>query len=92
MSIESARLFVDRMNTDEEFAQKVTECKDTESRIKFVKAAGFDFTVTEVKEVMGELSDEDLDQVTAGNINVVGRGNLGCVSDPRVDDVYRKSY
>ncbi len=66
MSIESAKLFVERMKTDEDFAKAVTECKDAEARMTFVKTAGFDFTPTEIKTVNEELSDTDLDAIAGG--------------------------
>jgi predicted ribosomally synthesized peptide with nif11-like leader len=66
MSIESAKAFVERMKTDEDFAKNVTECPDNEARKTFVKAAGFDFTMDEVKEVASELTEEELDGVAGG--------------------------
>jgi predicted ribosomally synthesized peptide with nif11-like leader len=55
MSIESAKLFIHRMKTDGEFAEKVTECKDSETRTAFIKSEGFDFTTEEIKEARGAL-------------------------------------
>ena len=66
MSIESARLFFKRMETDKKFAQKFNECKDAEARLAFVKDTGIDFTGQEINEVFGELSDADLDNVIGG--------------------------
>ena len=66
MSIESAKLFIDRMKTDEVFAKKVNECKDSESRNSFANAEGFDFTVEEIKEAGSELSVEEMEQVAGG--------------------------
>ncbi|MDW7674570.1 MAG: Nif11-like leader peptide family natural product precursor [Bacillota bacterium] len=63
MSVESAKQFLERMKTDEEFAKKVMGCKDAEERMAVVAEAGFDFTAEEVNEVGGELSDSDLDAV-----------------------------
>jgi len=67
MSAESAREFVERIKTDEEFNNKVKECKNAEERLMFVKNAGFDFTAEEIKAV-GEqqLCDGDLDEVVGG--------------------------
>ena len=63
MSMESAKSFIERVNTDEDFAQKVSECKDPESRMTFVKSQGFDFTGEEVRIASWELRDEELEQV-----------------------------
>lgn len=72
MSIESAKAFIDRMNTDEEFAKKVTACKDAGTRMAYIKDEGFDFTVAEITTVKGELSDEELDLVAGGKETWLG--------------------
>ena len=36
MSIESAKAFIERMKTDEDFAKEVKECKDADVRMTFV--------------------------------------------------------
>ncbi len=71
MSIESAELFIKRINTDEEFAKKVTACKDIEERKTFIQKAGFDFTASELREAGTVLSDDDLEYVAGG----VGKGS-----------------
>ena len=48
MSIESARLFLHRMKTDEDFARKINSCKDFGARWNLIRAAGFDFTAEEI--------------------------------------------
>lgn len=66
MSVESANDFLERMKTDEDFAKQVIACPDNESRIKFVRAAGFDFTPEELRPLREALSDAELDAVVAG--------------------------
>ena len=66
MSIESAKSYIERMKTDKEFAEKVMAFKDTEARTAFVKAAGFDFTINEIKEEISELTDNDLEFISGG--------------------------
>ncbi len=68
MSVESAKAFIERMKTDEEFSEKVKGCKDAEERMACVKEAGFDFTNEELKEVSENLSDDELDGVAGGII------------------------
>ncbi|HBV97168.1 MAG: bacteriocin [Peptococcaceae bacterium BICA1-7] len=75
MSIESAKAFLDRMKTDEEFAKKVTACKNADTRMAYIKNEGFNFTVAEINTVKDELSDEELDLVAGG-----GSSWLGCDS------------
>lgn len=67
MSVESAKVFMEKMKTDQDFAKKVMECKDAEARKALVKAEGFDFSAEELKEVGAELSDSELDAVAGGS-------------------------
>ncbi len=66
MSIESARLFMERMKKDEEFRNRVIAGEDNEARLTLVKSEGFDFTKDELLAVHGELSDAELDEVAGG--------------------------
>ncbi len=66
MSIESARLFMERMKKDEEFRNRVIAGEDNEARLKLVKSEGFDFTKDEFLAVHGELSDAELEKVGGG--------------------------
>jgi len=67
MSIESAKAFIERMKTDEEFAKKVTACKDSDARLALIKGDGYDFTPEEIAELRGKLSDDELDSVAGGH-------------------------
>ena len=67
MSIESAKAFMERMKTDEDFRNKVNECKDNEARKALVVKEGYDFTVEELKGTrLVVLTDEELDSVGGG--------------------------
>ncbi len=68
MSIESAKAFVERMKTDEDFRKEVSEKSSPEERIKFVKESGFDFTKEELETVREklQLTDEDLETFSGG--------------------------
>jgi predicted ribosomally synthesized peptide with nif11-like leader len=66
MSIESARAFLAKMKSDEEFRNRMVHAASKEQRRELAKAAGFRFTKEEVDRAMDELSDEELDQVAAG--------------------------
>ena len=66
MSIESAKAFIERMKTDEEFNNRVSTAKDKEARMALVKAEGFDFTKEEIGSLIDELDDEQLDAVAGG--------------------------
>lgn len=56
MSVEFAKQFIDKMKTDEKFAQKFMECRDPYARREFEKQQGYDFSATEAKEVLGDLN------------------------------------
>ena len=66
MSIKSARAFIERMGTDNEFKMKVTECKDEKSRMDFVASHGFDFTKEDIEVIKSELSEEEIDNLSGG--------------------------
>lgn len=75
MSIVSAKAFVERMNTDEEFRKKVLAIEDAEKRDQFVKAEGFDFTVKEIKEV-AKLDDNWLRGARGGFVVIGGKWRI----------------
>lgn len=60
---ESVKAFIEKIKTDGAFAAKLKEITDSNARLEFVKAAGFNFSDEEIKQIQGELSDEDLDAV-----------------------------
>lgn len=66
MSIESAKAFFEKVQTDESFKNKITGIGSSEERIKFIKDEGFDFTEEEFHQVRGELTPEALDKATGG--------------------------
>ena len=68
MSIESAKTYVERMKTDEEFRKKVLSIEDAGKRMKFVKMQGFDFSANEIKGVLAELEDSDLERGLGGDL------------------------
>ena len=66
MSIESATAFIERMKTDEDFRKKVTECKDNEARNAFVLKEGYNFTKEDINALKVNLTDDDLQNISAG--------------------------
>ncbi len=79
MSLESAKSFVEKMKIDENFRNKVTECKDQESRMAFVKSQGFDFTADDITLAKGELGDDVLDTIAGGGCgNFIMDGDRVC--------------
>ena len=66
MSIDSAKAFLERMKTDEEFRQRITEAETVEARTAICKSEGFEFTKEDIDSLKNELSDELLEQVAGG--------------------------
>ncbi len=66
MSIESAKAFLEKIQSDEDFKNKIGAMESKEERIEFIKSEGFDFTEEEFNQVRKELSPEALDQAAGG--------------------------
>ena len=76
MSLESAKLFIEKMKTDSEFREKVVALKSREERKSFIEKEGYDFTKEEFEQAKkeyinnakseSELSEEDLENVAGG--------------------------
>jgi predicted ribosomally synthesized peptide with nif11-like leader len=75
MSMESAKSFIERMKTDEEFAKQVSEHKDKEARMGFAIEQGYDFTGEEVREAATQLTEDELQQIVGG----LNNGDICCV-------------
>lgn len=76
MSKEDAEKFIARLQSDEEFRNKVTGADDDATRAKIAKDAGYNFTEEEAKAALpsagdGDLSDEDLEAVSGGSLSGV---------------------
>ncbi len=80
MSVTSAKAFLAKVKTDEEFKTKLGQMKDGKARLEFAKASGFDFSAEEfakLKEEQG-LTDDELDNVAGGcgHACLVGIGDI----------------
>ena len=78
MSQEQAIAFLDKVESDEEFAQELESMRDDPDAVYArVKAAGFDASPEEIREAFlerygAELTSEQLDAVVAGTDVPVG--------------------
>lgn len=68
MSKESAQAFAEKMKVDSEFARTVRECGTLDDVQALIRERGFDFTREELDSLGGELTDDELDQVSGGKI------------------------
>lgn len=61
MSKEAVKRFMEKMSSDEVFAEQIVAGKDKNERLASAKAAGFDFTADEFNE-MAEKGEIDIDR------------------------------
>ena len=64
MSIESARAYIERLKTDEDFRDRVIAAEDDVARLALAKAEGFDFSEEDMKAATAELSAEEFDVIS----------------------------
>lgn len=57
MSVESAKAFLDRLKTDEEFAGRVAGFTDDQARMAFIKKAGFTCSPADIREAASEVPE-----------------------------------
>jgi predicted ribosomally synthesized peptide with nif11-like leader len=80
VSIESAKSFVERLKTDEEFAKIVAECKKMgedathQKLIDFAKNAGYDITLDEMREFFRNLKETKNGTLTDAELDIVAGG------------------
>lgn len=55
MSLESAKAFLERLKTDEEFARAVSGLTDEIARMAFIEKAGFSFSPSDVEKASTEV-------------------------------------
>ena len=58
MSIERAKLYLEKINTDFQFREKMGKAENNKERKKIVTEAGFDFTTEELYKAMADLDIE----------------------------------
>ncbi len=62
MSNEAVKQFMEKMSSDEAFAEKIVAGKDKDERLAAARAAGFDFTADEFNE-MAEKGEINIDRM-----------------------------
>ncbi len=68
MPLDQARLFIERMKSDEAFAKRVMAIEDVAARLACIQSEGYDCSDAEINEVSGELTDEELDSAAGGAV------------------------
>lgn len=79
MSIESASAYLNKLNNDVNFQEKVKAAKDKDARIQLIKSAGFDFTEEHFAKAKSQMpiSDDNMNQIAGGCLD------YGCGCDFR---------
>ncbi len=62
MSKEAVKQFMEKMNDDEAFAEKIVAAKDKNERLAIAKTAGFEFTADEFNQ-MAEKGEINIDRM-----------------------------
>lgn len=77
MSLEQAKLFMEKMKTDEAFRAKIMAVQGVAERLQMANSEGYDFTEEEIKTVLAELGDAVVEGV-AGGAGGDDAENYGC--------------
>ena len=64
MSLDQARAFIEKMKSDKAFSDVIMAIEDVDDRLAAASCEGFECSEAEVKELLSELCDGDLDQAT----------------------------
>jgi predicted ribosomally synthesized peptide with nif11-like leader len=62
MSVEQAKAFIEKLDSDKAFLTQVAGAGSDEARLELAKAAGFEFTAEELAGVIDQFTDEELSE------------------------------
>ena len=93
MSVQSAKEFLKRIETDEALQKKLEAVDNLETRQQLIREAGFDFTLAEYRQVVEEIAATAGQQLTPDELQQVAAGlgrRLGsaCAPDFKVPPTY----
>ena len=77
MSLEQAKLFLERMKVDEAFRAKIMSVQGVAERLRMANSEGYDFSEEEIKTVLAELGDAVVEGI-AGGAGGDDAENYGC--------------
>jgi len=64
MSLDDARLFIDRVRSDDDFSTRLSQTETIENRLRIARVEGFEFTIKEFENALvyygGELMNPRL--------------------------------
>ena len=73
MTVEDARKFIEKMNTDHAFFDSIKNA-EPDARKGLLAVEGLNFTKDELDALIMEVSDEDLKTVSGGALNMPTKG------------------
>ena len=90
MSVETAKAFMQHIENTEAFASiqdafdAETKAWDADKLVAHGKTAGFEFSAEDIQAILAadELSDEDLDQIAGGALNLENPDGSDHTDDP----------
>jgi predicted ribosomally synthesized peptide with nif11-like leader len=73
MTVEQARAFIEKLNSDENLLKQVNDAANNAARLELAKSAGFNFSADEMNSVISklaseELTEDELDAVAGGGV------------------------
>ena len=73
MSVEQAKAFIEKLDSDKTLLTQVAGAASDETRLELARAAGFEFATEDLADAIGEsdreeLSDDDLEAVAGGGL------------------------
>ncbi|RJR43270.1 MAG: Nif11-like leader peptide family natural product precursor [Deltaproteobacteria bacterium] len=74
MSVQSARDFLKKIKSDQGLQDRLEAAPGLEARQMIIKAAGFDFTLEEYKQVIEELAAAAGKELTPEELNKIAAG------------------
>ncbi|MDD2901324.1 MAG: Nif11-like leader peptide family RiPP precursor [Syntrophales bacterium] len=81
MSIDAARNFLKRIDTDQALQERLKTAPGLEARKKIIRAAGFEFNLAEYKQAIEEAAAAAGQELTAEELEAVA-GGLGTREAP----------
>ena len=69
MSEQQLKAFLEAVKADAGLQEKLKAAKDADAVVEIAKAAGFVISADALKKAQAELSDEELEGVTGGNLS-----------------------
>ena len=75
MSVEQAKAFIEKLDSDAAFRNRVVTADDNEARLNIAREAGYDFSMEELQQsvpaqVEEELSEDELEALAGGAMQI----------------------